>query len=71
MIREDRQEVFGREMAGQWTTSLEIRGFPQLIQHFVECVQTRQTPTTDAREAYRTQILLEEMVAMDTGASPV
>jgi len=68
VIREDHQEIFGREAAGQWTTSLEARGFTQLTQHFIECVQKRETPMTDAVEAYKTQILLEELVALNSGA---
>jgi virulence factor len=63
VVRGDRQEIMGREVAGQWTTSLEVRGFVPLIRHFVDCVANRQTPETNALEAYKTQVLLEEMVA--------
>ena len=58
---EDR--VSGREMAAEWLTSQSIRGFEQLITHFIDCVQQRVTPQTSAQESYRTQLLLEQMVA--------
>jgi virulence factor len=56
-------QVFGREMAAEWQTSQSIRGFEQLITHFIDCVQQRTTPRTNAQESYRTQLLLEQMVA--------
>jgi virulence factor len=56
-------QVFGREMAADWQTSQHTRGFEQLITHFIDCVQQRTIPLTSAQEAYRTQLLLEEMVA--------
>lgn len=56
-------QVIGREMAAEWQTSQYIRGFEQLIAHFVDCVQQRSTPLTSAQEAFRTQLLLEQMVA--------
>jgi virulence factor len=65
VLRGDVDEVAGRADAGAWTSSLHIRGFAQLIEHFVACVQTRQTPLTSAWEARKTQRLLEEMVAKE------
>ena len=65
VIHADRQEILGREVEGKWTTSLQVRGFAQLIQHFIDCVQKRETPLTIATDAYRTQVLLEEMVAKE------
>ena len=56
-------QVSGREMAADWLTSQHIRGFEQLIAHFVDCVQQRLTPHTSALEAFRTQLLLEQLVA--------
>jgi virulence factor len=63
VLRGDEDQVRAREMAANWTTSQAVRGFEQLIAHFVECVQLRQTPRTSALEAFRTQVLLEQMVA--------
>lgn len=57
-------QVSGREMAADWLTSQHIRGFEQLITHFIDCVQKRITPYTSAQEAFRTQLLLEQMVAV-------
>jgi virulence factor len=57
-------QVSGREIAAAWQTSQNVRGFEQLITHFIDCVQQRTTPQTSAQEAYRTQLLLEEMVAV-------
>ena len=68
VIREERQELLGGETAGQWTSDLYGRGFVPLLEHFVECVRTRQTPQTSAWEAFRTQVLLEDMVAHNVGS---
>jgi virulence factor len=46
-----------------WKPTLEARGFPQQIAHFLECVASRQPPLTSGHEAFRTQRLLEELVA--------
>ena len=56
-------QVSGREMAADWLTAQSIRGFEQLITHFIDCVEQRITPYTSAQEAFRTQLLLEQMVA--------
>ncbi len=63
VIRGDEEQVRGREMAANWITSQQVRGFEPMLAHFVECVQQRQTPRTSALEAFRTQVLLEQMVA--------
>ena len=47
---------------GDWTPTLESRGFAGLLTHFFECVRTRQQPMTSASEAWKTQRLLEDMV---------
>lgn len=49
--------------AKDWTPTLEARGFPQQIDHFFECVASRETPSTSAWDALHTQLLLEAMVA--------
>ncbi len=49
--------------SGEWRPMLEARGFVSQIAHFLTCVRHRQSPLTSAWEAYRTQSLLEEMVA--------
>ncbi|MFI5184428.1 MAG: Gfo/Idh/MocA family protein [Vicinamibacteria bacterium] len=57
------EQVRREEYASGWKSTLEGRGFPQQIGHFLDCVASRQTPLTSGREAVRTQRLLEDMVA--------
>ena len=59
----DRQEVYGMDRPGRWLPELKERGFSGAIEHFFECVHSRQTPQTDGYEAVRTQELVEAMVA--------
>jgi virulence factor len=63
VLRGAEDHVRGREMAANWVTSQHVRGFEQLVAHFVECVRQRRTPHTSALEAFRTQVLLEQMAA--------
>jgi virulence factor len=51
------------EYASGWRPTLEARGFAAMVDHFLECVETRRPPLTSGWEAYRTQRLLENMVA--------
>jgi virulence factor len=51
------------EYASGWRPTLEARGFAAMVDHFLECVETRRPPLTSGWEAYRTQRLLEDMVA--------
>jgi virulence factor len=46
-----------------WAPVAESRGFAAQVAHFFDCVRTRQQPQTSGWEAYKTQVLLEEMVA--------
>jgi virulence factor len=64
ILHGNEDQVSGREMAAEWLTSQHIRGFEQLITHFIDCVQKRITPLTSAKEAFSTQLLLEQMVAV-------
>jgi virulence factor len=58
----DHEEIYGTDRAGNWTTDMQERGFEGEIKHFFECVQSRQTPLTNAREAAKTQELMEKLV---------
>ena len=49
--------------ASSWRTSLEGRGFNGQINHFLECVKTRNQPLTSAWDSVKTQQLVEQMVA--------
>jgi len=64
VLRGKEDQVSGREMAEDWITSQSIRGFEQLITHFIDCVQQRTTPLTSAQEAFHTQLLMEQMVVV-------
>jgi virulence factor len=59
----DHEEAYGMDRPGRWLPELKERGFSGAIEHFFECVHTRQTPQTDGYEAVRTQELVEAMVA--------
>jgi virulence factor len=63
VLNGNQDQVSGREMAAEWQSSQHIRGFEQLVEHFVDCVEKRLTPRTSAVEAFRTQLLLEQMTA--------
>ena len=60
---EAEERTWREEYASGWKPTLEARGFPQQIAHFLECVASRRLPLTSGDEAFRTQRLLEDMVA--------
>ncbi len=59
----DHEEIFGTDRAGSWVPDLQDRGFIPEIEHFLHCVHTRQQPDTNATEAYKTQLLYEQLVS--------
>ena len=48
--------------AGDWDTVLWRRGFPQIIQHFVDCVRTNSPARQSAQDALATHALCEQIV---------
>lgn len=56
--------VFGPERAGKWKPQLEERGVYGEVRHFLDCVQSRQTPQTNGFEAFKTQLLAEELTLL-------
>jgi virulence factor len=62
LVTPQAEQFWGNDPKG-WLPVAETRGFAQQVAHFFECVRTRQQPQTSGWEAYRTQLLLEEMVA--------
>jgi virulence factor len=56
------EQMWRNDVRG-WMPVAEMRGFAAQVAHFFECVRTRQQPQTSGWEAYKTQVLLEEMVA--------
>ncbi len=64
LVTENEQKVWKESYASAWKTTLKARGFVDEIAHFFNCVQTRAVPQTSGWEAYKTQLLLEDMVAV-------
>lgn len=62
VLRDDHEVVYGSDRAGKWIPSLEERGFFVEVDHFLQCVRTRQKPLTSAEEAAKTQELVEALV---------
>lgn len=58
----DREEIYGSERSGIWMPQLKERGFEGEVQHFFDCVQTRETPDPDGYDSARTQLLMEQFV---------
>ncbi len=58
----DHEEIYGTDRAGKWISDMRERGFEGEVEHFLECVRTRQTPLTNAWEAAKTQELMEKLV---------
>ncbi len=62
VIFEDHEEIYGTDRAGKWISGMKERGFYGELAHFFDCVQTRKEPLTNAREAAKTQQLIEGLV---------
>jgi predicted dehydrogenase len=60
---ETEERIWREPYARGWKPTLEARGFTQQVNHFFDCLASHQTPLTSAWEAYRTQRLLEDLVA--------
>ena len=60
----DHVEVYGTDRPGKWIRDMRERGFQGELEHFFECVKTRQEPLTNAREAGKTLELLEDLVLL-------
>ncbi len=65
----DEERVWREEYASAWRPTLEARGFPQQIAHFLQCVASRSQPSPSAWDAAKTQRLLEQMVACSASLS--
>lgn len=62
------EQVWKETYASAWRTIPTARGFEAQVTHFLDCVQTRAQPTCDGWEAYKTQLLLEEMIVKAGGS---
>lgn len=47
---------------GDWETVVHRRGFPQIVDHFLECVRHGRAPLPSTRDALRTHALCEQIV---------
>ena len=59
---DDHEELYGTDRAGKWIAGLKERGFYGEVAHFIDCVNTRQEPDTNAYEAAKTQQLMEGLI---------
>ena len=59
--------------AGDWDTVLWRRGFPQIIQHFLDCIRTNSAARQSARDSLATHALCEQIVTQleAMGATPM
>jgi virulence factor len=48
--------------AGDWDTVLWRRGFPQIVQHFLDCVRTNAATRPSAQDSLATHLLCERIV---------
>ncbi len=48
--------------AGDWDTVLWRRGFPQIVQHFMDCISTNSATRQSARDSLATHALCEQIV---------
>ena len=60
----DHEEIYGTDRPGSYISDMRERGFTGELEHFFECVKTRQTPRTDASEAANTQVLMEKLLLL-------
>ena len=63
-INEEGIHVFGPERPSSWKSELAERGFDAELRHFMDCVRNRKTPITDGYEAYKTQVLVEQLTQL-------
>jgi len=56
------EEIFGNDRPGRWITELKERGFYGMIEHFLDCVKTRQPALTSGRDAQKTHELIDDLV---------
>jgi len=64
LVTEKEERVWEEDYVSSWEPTLKARGFADQIAHFFDCVRARKQPLTSGWEAYKTQRLLEDMVAV-------
>ena len=63
LIDEKSAQSWIEPYASQWTSNLVGRGFVGQIEHFFQCVETRQQPITNGWDSVKTQELVEDIMA--------
>ncbi len=66
-ITTESERVFETGGMGTWMRSLEARGFVGGVGHFFHCLDSRERPHSSGDEAWKTQQLLEAMIARAEG----
>jgi virulence factor len=59
----EEEQAWEETYASAWKTTLAARGFEAQIDHFFECIDSRQEPQTSGWDSVKTQRLLEEMLS--------
>jgi virulence factor len=65
---DDHEVEYGTDRAGKWVSAMKERGFYGEMAHFFECVKTRETARTNAKEAAKTQELMEALIDVSENA---
>jgi virulence factor len=63
LIDEKSSQSWIEPYASQWTSNLVGRGFVGQIEHFFQCVESRQQPMTNGWDSVKTQELVEDIMA--------
>ncbi len=64
VTHDDHVELYGTDRPGKWVRDMRERGFQGQLEHFFECVRTRQKPLTNAWEAGKTLELMENLITL-------
>lgn len=59
--KQDQEQVFGTDRPGKWIPDLQERGFKGEIEHFFNCVVSREQPLTNGADAVKTHQLIEKL----------
>ena len=59
---ETEERVWREPYASGWKPTLQARGFTGQVDHFFDCLASREMPIASGLNAYRTQRLLEDLV---------
>lgn len=63
VIKPDHEEVYNSTPLHKgWANYVECIGFKACDRHFIDCVQTRQKPLTSAEDAFKTHLLMNQIL---------